>query len=574
MLTLDLGNRLRAGRWLLMAMLGLLHAALLLDMRSLWIHPLLLAHLGLFLLWQPLWRGESEVGRGPLVFIMLSAAMAMFWLNWWVIAFWVTGLFGLVGARAFAFRTRWARLLNLAVIVYLLAVLLLWIAPHLFDVQATIEVGQVLMRYVLPVLLLLMLAVPGHNEPDVTTGETTSHLTNPVEGAQTIDFIYALLLFMLLTLVVLGSLAFMTLARLDYLEAMMRTLFLIGLVLIVFGGLWNPRFGFNGLQVLFSRYLLNVGTPFESWLTQLANTARHEPDAASYLARTTALLGSLPWLSGLSWQSPTEAGQLGQYSEHEMLVQENELRLTLYAKQELSPAVRLHIHLLAQLIGYFYQAKQHEQTLRDITRMQAVYETGSRLTHDLKNMLQSLLSLTTLAQSHEQRAQQLLQQQLPLLSQRIELTLNKLQQPHTESEAALLSLRLWWNALQLRNQHHAINWHAPDMRAIGVPDKKIPGAMFDCVVDNLIDNVLRKRQTQPGISLSVEVRLEPLRLIICDSGNPIPKNITANLLHRIVVSENGLGIGLYQSVRWAEQLGYHLTLSSNQQGKVCFELRE
>lgn len=560
MLTLDLGNRLHAGRWLLIVMLGLLHAALLLDIHSLWIHPLLLAHLGVFLLWQPLWRGESEVGRGPLVFIMLSAAMAMFWLNWWVIAFWLTGLFGLVGARAFAFRTRWARLINLAVIVYLLAVLLLWVVPHLFDAQATIDVGQALMRYVLPVLLLLILAVPGHNEA--------------AEGAQTIDFIYALLLFMLLTMVVLGSLAFMTLARLDYLGAMMRTLFLIGLVLIVFGGLWNPRFGFNGLQVLFSRYLLNVGTPFESWLTQLAEAAQREPDATSYLVRTTALLGSLPWLSGLSWQSSMEAGQLGQYSEHEVLVQENELRLTLYAKQELSPAVRLHIHLLAQLIGYFYQAKQREQALRDITRMQAVYETGSRLTHDLKNMLQSLLSLTTLAQSHEQRAQQLLQQQLPILSQRIELILNKLQQPQVESEAALLSLRVWWNALRLRNQHHEINWHSPDMLAPGALDKQIPGAMFDCAVDNLVDNILRKRQTQPGISLSVELSIEPLRLIICDSGSPIPKYVTANLLHRIIVSENGLGIGLYQSARWAEQLGYHLTLSSNQQGKVCFELRE
>lgn len=557
MLTLDRGNRLRTGRWLLTAMLAVLHVALLFDMRSMWVHPLLLAHLGLFLLWQPLWRGESEVGRGPLVFIMLSAAMAMFWLSWWVIAFWVTGLFGLVGARAFAFRTRWARLLNLAVIVYLLAVLLLWVVPHLFDVQSTIEVGQLLMRYVLPVLLLLILTVPGRNEP--------------VEGTQTIDFIYGLLLFMLLTLVVLGSLAFMTLARLDYLEAMMRTLFLIGLILIIFGGLWNPRFGFNGLQVLFSRYLLNVGTPFESWLTQLADAAQHEPDAASYLARTTTLLGSLPWLSGLSWQSSTGAGQLGQYSKHEVLVQENELRLTLYARQALSPAVLLHIHLLAQLIGYFYQAKQREQTLRDLTRMQAVYETGSRLAHDLKNMLQSLLSLTTLAQSREQRTQQLLQQQLPLLSQRIEQTLNKLQQPQAESETTLLPLRVWWDALQLRNQHHQIKWHAPDMRAL---DKKIPGAMFDCVLDNLIDNALKKHQTQPGISLSVEIRLNPLRLIVCDCGNPIPENITANLLHRIVVSENGLGIGLYQSARWAEQLGCQLILSSNQQGKVCFELRE
>jgi len=81
-----------------------------------------------------------------------------------------------------------------------------------------------------------------------------------------VDFIYSLLLFMLLALVVLGSLAFMTLAHLDYPEALLRTLFLIGLVLLALGGLWNPRFssslmrrtGFGGLQAIFSRYLLSV----------------------------------------------------------------------------------------------------------------------------------------------------------------------------------------------------------------------------------------------------------------------------------------------------------------------------
>ena len=120
-----------------------------------------------------------------------------------------------------------------------------------------------------------------------------------------------------------------------------------------------------------------------------------------------------------------------------------------------TPALLLHIHLLVQLIGYFYQAKQREQSLRDITRLQAVYETGSRLTHDLKNMLQSLLSLTSIAQSREERAQQLLQQQLPLLTQRIEMTLIKLQQPLLENETPQLALNAWWNSLRLRNQYQA-----------------------------------------------------------------------------------------------------------------------
>lgn len=570
MLTLNIKNRLHTDRWLLPVMLGLLHGAMLLGVDSRWAQPLLLAHLGLFLIWQPLWRGEREVSRGALAFIIFAAAMAMFWLNWWVIAFWLTGMFGLVGGRVFTFRDNWTRLLYLAVMAYLLVALLLWVAPHLFAAQSTahaaieastMEVGHILMWYVLPLLLLSMPAL------SLLMQDNLSSDHEPVKSVQTVDFIYSLLLFMLLTLVVLGSLVFMSLAKLDYLDALLRTLFIMALVLLTLGGLWSPRFGFSGLQVIFSRYLLNVGTPFEDWLTQLAEAAQREPDPASYLRRAITLLANFPWLSGLSWQSPDGAGQLGQFSEHHVRIQERELRLTLYAKQSPNPSVLLHIHLLAQLIGYFYQAKQREQSLRDITRLQAVYETGSRLTHDLKNMLQSMLSLTTLAQSPEQRAQQLLQQQLPQLMQRIEMTLNKLQQPHTRSETPQLAVDVWWDALRLRNQYHQpIDWVAP----YGLPNKEIPAALFDCVLDNLLDNALKKRQSKPNITITVEIQSEPLRVIVRDSGDPVPESVTANLLRGVVISSNGLGVGLYQAARWAEQLGFTLKLTHNQTGNVCF----
>jgi len=562
MLTLNWRNRLLTGRWLLLAMLALLHGALMIGVNNLWAQPLLLAHLGLFLLWQPLWRGESEVGGSALVFIVLAAGIVMFLLNWWALAFWLTGLFGLVGARVFAFRNRWSRMLYLAVMVYLLAVLLLWVVPNLFatqsgieleQAQSGIEVGRILMRYVLPVLLVMGVVPIGSEK---------------VENLQAMDLIYSLLLFMLLALVVLGSLAFMNLGHLEYLEALLRTLFLMGLVLLALGGLWNPRFGFSGLQILFSRYLLNVGTPFESWLTRLAEAAQREPSAASYLKRVIYLLEDMPWLSGLSWQSPDGAGQTGQFSKNAVVAQEGELRLTLYAKQSLNPSVLLHVHLLAQLIGYFYQAKQREQSLRDMTRLQAVYETGSRLTHDLKNMLQSLLSLTSIVQGNELKAQQLLQQQLPLLTQRIELTLTKLQQPELAGESSSLSLEAWWNFVRLRNQYQNIEWRAPDV----LPDKSIPAALFDCVIDNLLDNVFKKRQTDPDMDILVEIQPEPLCLTVCDNGAPIPDAIAAKLLHGAVVSENGLGIGLFQASRWAEQLGYRLKLTSNRMGKVCFKL--
>jgi hypothetical protein len=557
MLTTNMVKQMFSSRFLLPAMLWPLHGALLLGVESPWVHPLLLAHLGLFLLWQPLWRGESRVGTGALTFIAITAGAALFWLSWWTVAFWLTGLFGLVGARIFVFQNRLARWLYLTVMIYLLAVLLLWVLPNLFAAQYTIDAGIIVMRYVLPLLLLAMTVFP------VSSAKG--------EGSQAVDFIYSLLLFMLLTLVVLGSLAFMTLGKLDYLDALLRTLFLMGLILLVFGALWNPRFGYAGLQVMFSRYLLNVGTPFEHWLTQLTEAVQREPDAEAYLRRAVKLLEEFQWLSGLSWQSPDGTGQFGLFSKHSVVVQESGLRLTVYSHQSLNPALALHIYLLVKLIGYFYQAKQREKNLRDITRLQAVYETGSRLTHDLKNMLQSLLSLSAIAQSQEERAQHLLQQQLPMLTQRIEATLLKLHQPNiADGETAQLALNAWWDALRQRNQHRAIDWHEPD----SLPDTNIPAALFDCIIDNLIDNVVRKRQSDPGVAISIKIESKPVSLTVCDSGDPIPEKIAAILLRGVVPSENGLGIGLYQAARWAGQLGYRMSLISNQYGNVCFELRD
>jgi len=554
MLTHDLQRYLGSGRWLLLAMLGLLHIALMVGIDAMLIHPLLLAHLGLFLLWQPLWRGERQVSAGALVFISIAGLGAMFWLSWWTLAFWVTGLFGLVGARVFVFHDRWARVLYLLVMAYLLAMLLLWVVPNLFAGKLEIEAGRVLALYVMPMILLLMGVMPVKSEPP--------------EGSESVDFVYSLLLFMLLTLVVLGSLAFMSLGKLDYLGALLRTLLLMGLALLALGWLWNPRFGFSGLQLMFSRYLLNVGTPFENWLSRLTDAVQREPNTASYLRTAMTLMSDLPWLSGLSWQAPDGAGQSGEFSGYAAMVQEGDLRLTVYAKQELHPALLLHVQLLAQLIGYFYRAKQQEQRLRQLTRLQAVYETGSRLTHDLKNMLQSLFSLTSIAQGRDERAQLLLQQQLPLLAQRIEAILGKLQQPQVEIDAPVLELSAWWEALRQRNQHLAIQWRAPNI----LPDTNIPAAMFDCVAENLIDNALKKAQSEKNISISVEIRTMPLRLMICDTGSAVPENIASSLLSGVVVSDSGLGIGLYQSAHWAEQVGYGLKLAGNKAGSVCFEL--
>lgn len=547
---------IESGRWLSLAMLVTLHLALWAGVQSVWSRPLLFAHLGLFLLWQPLWRGEKNLRTSTAMIIISVSAVALFWLNWWVLAFWVSGLFSLVGGRVFSLQSVWQRLRYLLAMGYLLAVLLFWLTPQLFMLPTAGEASRDLMEIVLPLILLGVVLVP--------------HQDERLKKTVAVDLIYSMLLFMLLTLLVLGSLVFMNLGQVDYFQALLRTLFVMALLLFVLGWLWNPLLGFAGFQAIFSRYFLNIGTPFELWLKQLAQTAEQEPSPATFLRIAAGHLAALPWLSGLSWQCDVGHGNNGLSSPHQIEVVYQDLRLVLFTRQSVAPSVLVHIHLLTQMLAYFYQAKRREQRLREMARLQAVHETGARLTHDLKNMLQSLLALTSIAEQQPAQAQPILQRQLPVLTQRIQLTLAKLKIPKHEAEATMMPLTAWWNRLQQRHQYRNLEWLSVDIPG----EQAIPFTLFDSIADNLIDNARNKRLREPDIAVRLSLRAQPLCLSVCDSGSEIAEEKAAQLLQTVVESEDGLGVGLFQVARWAEQSGYRLQLRENRKGKVCFELIE
>ena len=554
----------RATPWLAVALLATLHFALWLGIHSPWTRPLLISHLGFFLLWQPLWRGENKLRPGSIVFIGAASVAALLWLNWWLLAFWVTGLFSLVGGRVFTFHARWQRRRYLLAMAYLLAVLLLWITPHLFKLPTIVEIAGNLMDYLLPALLVIMAFLPAEKEPPAS--------------AQLVDFIYSLLLFLLLTLLILGSLAFMTLAHENYFESLLATLFILAAMLLVMSWLWNPRLGFAGLQPMFSRYLLDAGTPFEEWLKHLTEASQMEPNPGVFLERAVHYFLELPWLSGLAWTSNEGHGEVGVSSKHRVEVVDHDLRLTVFSHWRISPSTMMHIQLLTRLLGNFYQAKRREQQLREMTRLQAIYETGSRLTHDLKNMLQSLLSLSSLAQLKPEQAQPILQKQLPVLTQRIELILSKLKSPLPDSEASMVPVNSWWESLRQRYEHAGLVWSEVNLRDDNSKQDKgnyeIPNALFDSVADNLIDNVCHKRLREPGIEITVRLSLSPFSFKVSDNGSTIPHGVARKLLNAAVPSVDGLGVGLYQTARWAEQMGFSLALAKNKEGVVEFELRK
>ncbi len=543
-------------QWLMVFMLVLLHLALVLGVDNPWSRGILVSHLGIFLLWQPLWRGDDAPTTGGIVLIGLASLSVLLWLNWWLLTFWLAGLFALLGGKIFSFRAKWLRVFYLMGMLYLLAALLLLAAPQVFAPEALSGQNRGLLAYALFILPALMLLLPAEHEPP---------------GAeQVVDFFYVLMLFMLAVVVALGSFVVMTLRHQDYMLSLLQTVLLLASLLLALGWLWNPGFGFGGLQQMFSRYLLNIGAPFEQWISQVAGAAERQQDAAGFLKEAVGHLAELPWLIGVGWEAPDGEGVLGKRSERPIRLRAGQLNLELSTRYRVSPSVLLHIHLLAQIIGRFYEAKRREHTLRQITRLQAIYETGARLTHDVKNLLQSLYSLTSAAQhpAEDVRFRELLKRQLPQLTQRLELTLGKLQTPSAENSGNFMQAAAWWEGVKSRYEGRGIRFDA----AFAVP-LPLPAALFDCVLDNLLDNAMKKRAAEPGIAITAALKVDDTTLLtVCDSGAPVRDSVAAKLFTTTIRSDTGLGIGLYQAAQWAKQQGYRLALRGNRPGEVCFEL--
>ena len=129
----------------------------------------------------------------------------------------------------------------------------------------------------------------------------------------------------------------------------------------------------------------------------------------------------------------------------------------------------------------------------------------------------------------------------------------------------------WWRMLTQRYAHEQIEFHYP----VGALSATLPPELFDSVADNLVQNALEKRRR--GEAARIQVVLEPIgdrrcRLQVNDDGQPMGTVLAARLFREPVVSETGLGVGLYQAARQAANQGYRLRLAHNRAGNVAFTL--
>jgi len=228
-------------------------------------------------------------------------------------------------------------------------------------------------------------------------------------------------------------------------------------------------------------------------------------------------------------------------------------------------------------MGEFYEAKRREETLRQNAYMQAFYETGSRLTHDIKNILQSVGTLVSAAEQTNARESEaeneallgLIRKQLPVLNQRIAATLDKLKAPG-EDKKRLEKMSGWWKNLQLRHKHDEIEFVAEQL-----PKQEINAEVLDSVLDNLLNNALEKIKYQPDTSIKVEM-LEDAEngfyIEVTDTGSAMDAQIANDIFKKHIASHNGLGVGLFHAAQDSKQAGYELSLASNVNGAVRFRV--
>jgi hypothetical protein len=90
---------------------------------------LFIAHLGLFILWQPFVHTGQRLSLPSLLAVLAVALLAGVYLQGWMITLWIMMLAGIVGGKVLLYDTRAARLFYLLALAFLVLALTLLAAP-------------------------------------------------------------------------------------------------------------------------------------------------------------------------------------------------------------------------------------------------------------------------------------------------------------------------------------------------------------------------------------------------------------------------------------------------------------
>ncbi len=517
-----------------------------------------------FQLWQPLERKEWHrhyffafwIG-GTLLFAIV--------LNHWLLMLWQIILIAILGGRDLV-KPR-DQLVNVLAILILLLNLFMVNVHQQFVLQLAVpnmlfNLGfDSTLSYVLIVLMTVIILIPPEESE---------------EYRYYVDFFHGLTVALITLILLLGSLVILYHNNTPYPVAIFQMALIMALCLFTISWLWALLTGEMNANHLWMRHLVHFESTMEQWLQELAQPSIYKNlTPQQFLLHGLDKIARLPWVSGLHWNSLYGEGSIGALnSQHFANFSIQSLEVIIFAQHRISNRHYLHIKFLIQLLEAFHQAKRREAAFAQQAHLQAIYETGAKLTHDIKNLLQSLHAISSAIESCRpsqfEDTQRLLQGQMPLLTQRLKRTLDKLQKP-AEFSYTHIPVSLWWSNLKSRyhKQNIFFQSHTETENVL------IPEDLFDNVAENLLQNAIAKRKREPEIQLQagLEIQKGQLRFTICDNGSQIAPDIANSLFSQPVPSRDGFGIGLYQLAKQIKETGgYKICVLHNEEGEVCFEL--
>jgi len=546
---------LQYGQQILATILLVLHALIWIVDEPLLKFSLTFILYGLFLLWQPLWSKQEKMRRGPVVMAALVFVLLAYRFPNESLVFFALILSGLIGSRLLsqtAFRS--FDLLALLIIMLEMAV---GLVPDTFEqIHLPALFGNYMQIVILvPILLFYFAPNPDHQK----------------QGRSQVDLMHGLLATTLLFIVLLGGIVINLLYGVDYIDGLLLTVFIVATLTIGISWFWNPGVGYSGIGVLWNRYAMTIGGPFETWINTLTTLIEeHYLSPADYLEAVCDHLVDNDWLNAIEWHFENSkigvGNRIGTRFRHRL---DDKLTVVLYFKADPGTALTQHTILLIRMAYQFYLAKLNQEKVRAQEHFATIHHTGARLTHDVKNILQSIkTSLDILEMDKDTPAsQKLLESNLKQIGARLQNTLDKLRAPQLNTHISLVDCHKWMERLQKQHSTNTrISLHSDIENNLVVPVD-----LFDSVAENLINNALKKPS-----ATAIELRLlssnDTILLSVCDDGEPISPEIENSLFSKPVSSGSGMGIGLYQSAIMARAFNFELALSQNEHGRVCFNL--
>jgi len=510
---------------------------------------------GLFLLWQPLWSKEARINAAPVAVVAIVFFLLTYAFPNESLVFVGLILSGLIGSRLLS-QTAYRSFDLLALLIITIEMAIGLIPDTFSQIRLPSLFADYMQTMVLvPVLLFYFAPNPDHQK----------------QGRSQVDLVHGLLAATLLFIVLLGGIVINLLYGVEYIDGLLLTVFIVATLTIGISWFWNPGVGYSGIGVLWNRYAMTIGGPFETWINTLTTLIEERYLTPNeYLEAACEHLVENDWLNAIEWQFENfkvGAGEkTGPWLEHQL---DDNLTVLLHFKADPGAALEQHTILLIRMAYQFYLAKLNQETMRVQEHFATIHHTGARLTHDIKNILQSIKTSLDILEMDEDstQSQLLLQANLKQIGSRLESTLNKLKTPKLNTQINLVDCQQWLD--HIGRQHNAnprIRFHGDIVNNVGVPVD-----LFDSVAENLINNALKKSP-----ATQVEVRLlsdnEIIVLSICDDGEAIESEIENTLFTQPVSSGSGMGIGLYQAAIMAQAFQFELELSQNERGRVCFNL--